>query len=212
MWVGGGKKHDMWSVACDSDSSKQRVQTPFPSHPPFSSLDWVAGWFLPTNTGTACLLCVYIVINYLQPLQPHFQAEVIRNSSLFWGGVLFVCLLFFKIFLLSFQLETLEHQVRTQIQSLFSGFATDSLALSGTGCTDEMWSSINLCPWKSFFIKTENYLTCVSASPSSPLVMALCSRAESLKRSKRGVCTEKSKKNWDVDGSHRGHCVWSKKE
>lgn len=75
-----------------------------------------------------------------------------------------------------------------------------------------MWSSINLCPWKGFFIKTEYYLMCVNASSSAPLLMALCSRAESLKRSKRGVCTAKSKKNWDVDGSHRGHCVWSKKQ
>lgn len=90
MWVGGGGggNHHVWSVAWDRNSSAQHVQAPFPSQPLFSSLDWVPGQFLPTNTGTACLLCVYVVINYPQPLQLHFQAEVIRSFS-FWG---FVCL------------------------------------------------------------------------------------------------------------------------
>lgn len=125
------------------------------------------------NTKTACLLCVCVVINYPQPLQPHFQDEVIRNSS-FFGD--FVCLLFHCSLL-----ETLEYQLRTQILGLFSGFATDSLVLSGTGCTHYMGRSINLCSCKDFFHQNQNYLPSVSATPSGPLPLALCIQAKSLK-------------------------------
>lgn len=61
----------------------------------------------------------------------------------------------FACFFIVYLLETLGCQVRTQILSLFSGFATDSLALSRTGCTHDVWSSISLYPCKVFFIENK---------------------------------------------------------
>lgn len=71
-----------------------------PSHLTLPSAVWIE---LLDNScqqilGQRCLLCVYIVIKYPQPLQPHFQGEVIRNSSFF--GFLFVCLFSFSLFCL----------------------------------------------------------------------------------------------------------------
>lgn len=82
----------------------------------------------------------FVLISYPQLLQPYFQAKVTRNSYLIWG-----------IFCLFIWFSSVCWRHRLELRSrLFSGFATDPLALWGTGCTHGMCWRLGLLLLSSF--------------------------------------------------------------
>lgn len=125
-----------------------------------------------------------IIHNHCNHISRQKLSEILPFLSFF---CLFVC------FLIVCSLETPGNEVRTQTLRFFSGFATDSLALLGTGCTHDLWRTINLCPCKSFFsLKTKLFDICWRCSFSSFAVGFVGRIAEA---SKRGICTAKARKN-----------------